>query len=115
MRRQLQKVVVLPKSPSRAKNLLRRQFAGYYVGYALCGFVGGFVVAVVAFLLFLFLCDCLGVTDPAGNSGTLLMLLVFEIAVLSVYGAVVVRQVKARISKARCDLPSYRTDPGARR
>src|SRR5271167_1326803 len=81
MRQQPQKVLVLRTSQSRANNLLRRQFAGYYVVYALCGFVGGLVVAVVAFLLFLFLCDCLGVTDPAGNSGTLLLLLAFEIGV----------------------------------
>jgi hypothetical protein len=115
MRRQLQKVLVLRTPQSRANNVLHRHFAGHYVGYALCGFVGGLVVAFVAFLLFLFLCDCLGITDPAGNSGTVLMLLAFEIGVLSVYGALVVREVKARISKARCDLPSYRRDPRARR
>jgi len=115
MRQQPQKVLVLRTSQSRANNLLRRQFAGYYVGYAVCGFVGGLVVAVVAFLLFLFLCDCLGVTDPAGNSGTLLLLLAFEIGVLSVYGVLVVREVKARINKARYHLASYRRDPSARR
>jgi hypothetical protein len=114
MRQHAQKVLVLRTSQSRANKLLRRQFGGYYVGYALCGFVGGLVVAVVTFFLVLFLCDCLGVTDPAGNSGILLMLLVFEIGVLSVYGALVVREVKARISKVRNHLPSYRRDPSAR-
>jgi hypothetical protein len=115
MRQRPQKVLVLGTSHTRADNLLRGQFAGYYVVYALCGFVGGVVVAVVAFLLFLFVCDCVGVTDPAGNSGTVLMLLAFEIGVLSVYGVLVVRVVKARISKARYRLPSYRRDPSARR
>lgn len=114
MRQQPQKVLVLRTSQSRANNLLRRQFGGYYVGYTLLGFVGGLGVAVVAFLLFLFLCDCLGVTDPAGNSGTLLVLLAFEIGVLSVYGALVVREVKARINKERYYPPSFRSDPSAR-
>jgi hypothetical protein len=115
MRQQPQKVLVLRTSQSRANGLHRREFAGHYVGYALCGFVGGLVVAVVVFLLFLFLCECLGVTDPAGNSGALLLLLAFEICVLSVYGALVVRAIKVRISKARYHLPSYRRDPSARR
>ena len=112
MPRRPQKVLVLRRSRSLA---LRRQFAIYYVGYGLCGLVGGLVLAVVAFLLFLFLCDCLGVTDPAGNSGALLVLVAFEVGVLSVYGALVVRKVKARISKAVLHLPSYRRDPVARR
>jgi hypothetical protein len=93
----------------------RRQFAGYYVGYALCGLIGGLVLATVAFLLFLVLCDGLGVTDPAGNSGALLVLVAFEIGVLSIYGALAVKIVKARISKALYRLPSYRRDPGASR
>jgi|HubBroStandDraft_4_1064222.scaffolds.fasta_scaffold475620_1 hypothetical protein len=115
MRQQPQKVLVLQTSQSRTNNSLRRQFAGYYVGYSLCGFVGGLVVAVVAFFLFLFVCGCLGVTDPAGNSGSLLMLLVFEIGVLSVYGALAVREVKARIRKAVSHPPSYRRNPSALR
>jgi hypothetical protein len=112
MPRRPQKVLVLRTLQSLA---LRRQFAGYYVGYALSGFVGGLVLAVVTFLLFLFLCDCVGVTDPAGNSGALLVLVAFEIGVLSVYGALVVRKVKAQINKAVHHLPSYRRDPTARR
>jgi hypothetical protein len=115
MRQQPQKVLVLRRLQSRANNLPRREFAGYYVGYVLCGLVGGLVVAVVAFLLFLFVCDCLGVTDPAGSSGAVLVLLVFEIGVLSAYGVLAVREGKARISKARHHLPWYRRDPGARR
>jgi hypothetical protein len=111
MRQRPQKVLVLRRLQSLA---LRRQFAGYYVGYALCEIIGGLVLAAVAFLLFLFLCDCLGLTDPAGNSGALLVLVAFEIGVLSVYGALVVRIVKARISKALYHLPSYRRDPSAR-
>jgi hypothetical protein len=112
MRQRPQKVLVLRRLQSLT---LRRQFASYYVGYALCGLIGGFVLAAVAFLLFLVLCDCLGVTDPAGNSGVLLVLVAFEIGVLSVYGALVVRIIKARISKALCHLPSYRSDSSARR
>jgi len=111
MRQRPQKVLVLRRLQSPA---LRRQFAGYYIGYALCGLIGGMVLAAVAFLLFLFLCDCLGLTDPAGNSRALLVLVAFEIGVLSVYGALVVRIVKARISKALYHLPSYRRDPSAR-
>jgi hypothetical protein len=107
-----QKVLVLRRLDSLA---FRRQFAGYYVGYALFGLIGGLVLAAVAFLLFLFLCDCLGVTDPAGNSGALLVLIAVEIGVVSVYGAVVVRIVKARISKAPYRPPSCRRDPSARR
>lgn len=87
----------------------------YYIGYGLCGFAGGLVLAFVAFLLFLFLCDCLGVSDPAGNSDALLVLVGFEIGVLSAYGALVVKTVKFRISKAVHHLPSYRRDPVARR
>jgi hypothetical protein len=112
MRQRPQKVVVLRRSQSPA---LRRQFAAYYVGYAASGLLGGLVLGVVAFLLFLFLCDCLGIADPAGNSGALLVLVAFEIGVLSVYGALVVRIIKARISKALCHLPSYRSDSSARR
>jgi len=115
MRQQQEKVVVLRRLTSRANKVPRREFAGYYVGYTLCGLIGGLVVAVVVFLLFVFICDCLGVTDPAGNSGAVLILLAFEIGVLSVYGALVVRAVKARISKARDRLPWYRRDPSARR
>jgi hypothetical protein len=112
MPRRPHKVLVLRRSRSLA---LRRQYAIYYVGYGLCGLVGGVAVAVVAFLLFLFLCDCLSVTDPAGNSGALLALVAFEVGVLSVYGALVVRKVQARISKALLHLPSYCSDPAARR
>ena len=71
MRPQPRKVVVLRTPQFRADI---RQFAGYYVGYALCALLGGLVVAVVAFLLFLFVCDCLGVTDPAGSSAAMLVL-----------------------------------------
>jgi hypothetical protein len=112
MPRRPQKVLVLRTLQSLT---LRRQFAGYYVGYALSGFGGGLVLAAVTFLLFLFLCDCVGVSDPAGNSGALLVLVAFEIGVLSVYGALVVRKVKARINKAIYHLPSYRRDRTARR
>jgi hypothetical protein len=112
MRHRPQKVLVLRRLQSLA---LRRQFASYYVGYALCGLIGGVVLAAVAFLLFLVLCDCLGVTDPAGSSGALLVLVAFEIGVLSIYSALVVRVVKTRISKALYHLPSYRRDPSARR
>jgi hypothetical protein len=112
MRYRPQKVLVLRRLQSLA---LRRQFVGYYVGYALCGLIGGLVLAAVAFLLFLVLCDGLGVTDPAGNSGALLVLVAFEIGVLSIYGVLVVRIVKARISKALYHLPSYRRDPSAHR
>ena len=111
MPRRPQKVLVLRTLQSLA---LRRHFVGYYVGYALIGFVGGLVLAVVTFLLFLLLCDYVGITDPAGNSGALLVLVAFEIGVLSIYGALVVRIVKARISKALYHLPSYRRDPSAR-
>jgi hypothetical protein len=85
----------------------------YYVGYGLCAIAGGLVLTFVAFLLFLFLCNCLGVTDPAGNSEALLVLLAFEIAVLSVYGVLVLRAVKSRINKMAFHLPSYRRDPAA--
>jgi predicted lysophospholipase L1 biosynthesis ABC-type transport system permease subunit len=112
MPRRSQKVLVLRTLQSAA---FRRYFAAYYVGYALIAFVGGLVLAVVTFLLFLFLCDYVGVTDPAGNSGALLVLAAFEIGVLSVYGALVLRKVKARINKAVYHLPSYRRDPTARR
>jgi len=111
MRQQPRKVVVL-RTPQLRANI--RQFAGYYLGYALCGLVGGLVVAVVVFLSFLFVCDCLGVTDPAGNSGAVLVLVACEIVVLSVYGVLAVKEVKARISKKRHHLPSYRRDPSAR-
>jgi hypothetical protein len=89
--------------------------AGYYVGYALCVLIGGVVLAAGAFMLFLVLCDCLGVTDPAGNSGALLLLAVLEIGVVLIYGALVVRIVKSRISRGLYRLPSYRRDPSARR
>jgi hypothetical protein len=112
MPRRPQTVLVLRRSHSLA---LRRQFAMYYVGYGLCGIAGGLVLTFVSFLLFLFLCNCLGVTDPAGNSDALLVLVAFEVGVLSVYGALVVRTVKSRISKAVYDLPSYRRDPAAHR
>jgi hypothetical protein len=112
MRHRPRKVLVLRRSESLA---FRRQFVGYYVAYALCGLIGGLVLAAVAFLLFLVLCDGLGVTDPAGNSGALLVLVAFEIGVLAIYGALVVRLVKARISKALYHLPSYRRDPSAHR
>ena len=110
MRRRPQKVLVLRRLQSLA---LRRQFAGYYVGYALCGLIGGLVLAAVAFLLFLVLCDCLGVTDPAGNSGALLALVALEIAVLSVYTAFVVRVIRLRTSKLRHHPHSYRRLPTA--
>jgi hypothetical protein len=112
MRQRPKKVLVLRRLQSPA---FRRQIAGYYVGYVFCGLVGGLVLAAVAFLLFLSLCDSLGVTAPAGNSGSLLVLAVLEISVLSVYGVLVVKIVKARISRAAYRLPSYRRDPGARR
>ena len=112
MRQRPQKVLVLRRSQSLA---LRRHFAGYYVGYSLCALIAGVVLAAGAFLLFLVLCDYLGVTDPAGNSGALLVLVAFEISVLSIYGVLVVRIVKARISEALYHLPSYRRDPSARR
>jgi hypothetical protein len=110
MRHRPQKVLVLRRLQSLAA---RRQFVGYFAGYALCALIGGLVLAAVAFLLFLAVCDRLGVSDPAGNSGALLGLAAFEIGVLSIYGAVVVRIVKARISKALYHLPSYRRDPSA--
>ena len=110
--RRSQKVLVLRTLESLT---LRRHFAGYYVGYALVGLVGALVLALVTFLLFLSLCDWMGVTDPAGNSVALLVLVAFEIGVLSVYGALVVRKVKARINNAVYHLPSYRRDSTARR
>jgi hypothetical protein len=112
MRQRPRKVLVLRRSQSLA---LRRHFAGYYVGYSLCALIGGVVLAAGAFLLFLMLCDYLGVTDPAGSSGALLVLVAFEIIVLSIYGVLVVRIVKARISEALYHLPSYHRDPSARR
>ena len=115
MRQQPQKVLVLRTSQSRANNSLRRQFAGYYVGYALCALIGGVVLAAGAFLLFLVLCDWLDITDSAGNSGALVVLVTCEISVLSIYGVLVVRIVKARISEALHHLPSYHREPSARR
>jgi hypothetical protein len=112
MRQRPQKVLVLRRLQSLA---LRRQFAGYYVGYVLCVLIGGVVLAAGVFLLFLVLCDYLGVTDPAGNSGALLLLAVFEIGVVLIYGTLVVRIVKARLSRGLYRLPSYRRDPSARR
>jgi len=97
MRQRPQKVLVLRRSPSLE---LRRQVAGYYVGYALCVLIGGGVLAAAAFLLFLVLCNWLGVTDSAGNSGALLVLVACEISVLSIYGVLVVRMVKARMQRS---------------
>jgi hypothetical protein len=112
MRKQPQKILVLRPSQSL---VLRHHLAGYYIGYALCGLVGGMVLAVVAFLLFLFFCDYVGVTDPAGNSGALLALVTLEIGVMSVYAALAVRVIRARTSKVRHHLLSYRRLPTARR
>ena len=112
VRQRPRKVLVLRRSPSLA---LRRQVAGYYVGYALCVLIGGGVLAAGAFLLFLVLCDWLGVTDSAGSSSALLVLVACEISVLSIYGVLVVRLVKARISEALHHLPSYHREPSARR
>jgi hypothetical protein len=75
--------------------------------------IGGVVLAAAAFFLFLVVCDWLGVTDSAGNSGALFVLVVCEISVLSIYGVLVVRIVKVRISDALHDLPSYRREPTA--
>jgi hypothetical protein len=106
----------LPRRPQKVLVLrmhslaLRRKLARYYVVYVLTGFVGGLAVAVLTFLLFLFLCDCFGVTDPAGNSDALLALVAVEIGVLSVYGVLVVSKVKARINKAIYHPPSYSRD-----
>jgi hypothetical protein len=111
IRQRPQKVLVLPRLKSLA---LRRQFAGYYILYSLFGIIGGLVLAVIAFLSFLFVFDCLGITDPAGNSGALLVLVASEIGVLAAYAALIVKIVKARVSKAVYNLPSYRRDPGAR-
>jgi hypothetical protein len=105
-------VLLLRRSPSLA---LRRRVAGYYVGYALCVLIGGGVLAAGVFFLFLVLCDWLGVTDSAGNSGALLVLVACEISVLSIYGVIVVRIVKPRFSEALHHLPSYRREPSARR
>ena len=77
--------------------------------------IGGGILASGAFLLFLVLCDWLGVTDPAGNSGALLVLVTCEISVLTIYGVLVVRIVKAWISEALHHLPSYHREPSARR
>jgi hypothetical protein len=112
MRQRPQKVLVLRRSPSLAR---RCQVASYYFGYALCVLIGGGVLAAGAFLLFLVLCDWLGVTDSAGNSSALLVLVTCEIGVLSIYGVLVVRIVKARMSEALHHLPSYRREPSARR
>lgn len=112
IRRQAQKVVVLRRASSN--NLSPHQLLGYYVAYALCGSAGGVAVAVVIFLLFLSVCDYVGITDPAGNSDALLVLTAFEIGVLSVYGVLVLRAVKARMSKARWHMPSYSRDRSER-
>jgi hypothetical protein len=87
----------------------------YYVGYALCVLIGGGVLAADVFLLFLVLCDWLDITDSAGNSGALLVLVACEISLLSIYGVIVVRIVKARINEALHHMPSYRREPSARR
>jgi hypothetical protein len=113
MRKQPPKILVLRPSQPAANNLRRYQLAGYYAGYAVCGLAGGGVLVVVAFLVFLFVCDCVGVIDPAGNSGALLALVALETGVMSVYGALVVRHIRARTSKARQHLPSYRRLPTA--
>ena len=110
--RRPQKVLVLRRSPSLAHG---RQVAGYYVAYALCVLIGGVVLAAATFSLFLVVCDWLGVTDSAGNSGALLVLVAFEISVLSIYGVIVAKIVKARISEALHHLPSYHREPSARR
>jgi hypothetical protein len=115
LRPRQEKVVVLRRIRSGANSLPGREFASYYIWYASFGFAGGLVVAVAVFLLFLFICDCLGVTDPAGSTLAVLVLLALEIAVLSVYGAFVVSKVKVQIGKARHRLPWYRRNPGARR
>ena len=112
IRRQAQKVVVLQRASSNKS--LPHQLLGYYAAYALCGSAGSVVVAVVAFLFFLSVCNYVGITDPAGNTDALLVLTVCGIAVLAVYGVLAVRTVKARMSKARCRMPSYRRDPSAR-
>lgn len=110
LRKKPHKILVLRPSQSL---VVRHQLAGYYIGYGLCGLVGGIVLAVVAFLLFLFCCDCVGVTDPAGNSGALLALVALESAVLSVYTALVVRVIRLRTSKLRHHPHSYRRLPTA--
>src|ERR1700719_1982336 len=98
-RQRPQKVLVLRRSPSLA---LRRRVAGYYVGYALCVLVGGGGLAAAALLLFFMFSD-------------LLVLVACEISVLSIYGVIVARIVKARISEALHHLPSYHREPSARR
>ena len=110
LRKKPQRILVLRPSQSL---VVRHQLAGYYIVYGLCGLVGGIVLAVVTFLLFLFFCDRVGVTDPAGNSGALLALVAFEIAVLSVYAALVVSVIRLRTSKLRHRLLSYRRLPTA--
>ncbi len=112
MSQRSQKVLLLRRSPSLA---LRRQVAGCYIVWTVCAFLGGLVLAAGAFLSFLALCDCLGITDPAGNSDALLVLAAFEIGVLSIYGVLVVRIGKAQINKVLHNLPSYWRDLGARR
>jgi hypothetical protein len=114
MRKPPQKILVLRPSRSSANNLLRHALAGYYIGYSLCALIGGLVVAVGAFLLFLFLCDGVGIADPAGNSSALLALVAFEIGTMSVYGALVVWVIRARTRKVRHRLGSYRRLPTAR-
>ena len=109
---QARKVVLLRDSQSLA---LRGQLAGYYVGYTFCGLIAGVVLAIVAFLLFLFLCNSWGIPNPAGNSGALVVLVVFEFGVLSVYAALALRIVRTRVSKARYHLPLYRKDPRSSR
>jgi hypothetical protein len=114
MRRRPRKILVLRPSQSPPNNLLRHELAGYYIGYALCALVGGVVLAVGAFLLFLFVCDCVGVADPAGTSGALLALVAVELVIMSSYGLLVVKVIRALTRKVRQRLGSYRRLPVAR-
>jgi hypothetical protein len=108
--RQPQKILLLPRSQSPANKIHPRHLAMYYVGYGLCGFVGGLVLEIIAFLLFLSFSDWLGIGDPAGNSGALLALVVLETGVLAIYTVLAIRRINNRVSKARERLPSYRID-----
>ena len=71
------------------------------------------VLAVVTFFLFLCFCSWVGIADPAGDSGALLALMAFEICIMSVYGALVVRVIRARTSKVRQHLGSFHRLPTA--
>jgi hypothetical protein len=96
-----------------AIDILSHPLARYYIGYILFGLVGGMVLAVATFFLFLCFCGWIGIADPAGNSGALLALMAFEICIMSVYGVLVVRVIRARISKVRHHLGSFRRLPNA--